>query len=569
MLIRLEQFKGIAPRLAKHLLPDNNAQTAENCRLASGSLQSWLVNLSNWTPTKSGTIQSIYLHETNYWFHWTDDDIYVCKAPIASDSYVRVYYTGDGVPKMTTHSAAVSGGGTDYPITSYNLGLPVPAVSITATPEVYSASSTYALGKEVTYSGTIYRCTTAISSPEAWTIGHWTAVDSEELETRAYTYCYVSAYGEEGPPADPSTAVICGPNQKVALSAMSTGPSGAYNVTNKRIYRTNTGSTSTEYQTVATIVVANTTYDDTVLSSALGDVMPSAEYEAPPSNLAGLVVMPGGIFSGYFGKTVCFSVPYLPHAWPTSWQIPVHDDIVGLGVYGTSLLVLTEGQPIVITGTDPSAMSIERLEIGHACVSRRGIVDMGYSVIYPSPDGLVQAGMGSFTLVTKEILTKKEWASYAPSGIHAYLYDGMYVGFYNSAAGFVFNPATGDFTTLNFYATAGYSDPNTGDLYLVVSGVIYKFDAGATRMTYTWKSKPFQAPYPVNMAVAQVFADAYNVTAKIYADGVLILTQTVTSSAPFRLPAGYLATTWEVELSGANIVNRVQMASTAKELQRI
>lgn len=40
----------------------------------------------------------------------------------------------------------------------------------------YSTSSTYALGQYVTYSGYLYRCTTAITSSESWTAAHWTQV---------------------------------------------------------------------------------------------------------------------------------------------------------------------------------------------------------------------------------------------------------------------------------------------------------------------------------------------------------------------------------------------------------
>lgn len=40
----------------------------------------------------------------------------------------------------------------------------------------YSSSSTYAVGDIVNYLGTTYRCTTAITTEENWTVGHWTPV---------------------------------------------------------------------------------------------------------------------------------------------------------------------------------------------------------------------------------------------------------------------------------------------------------------------------------------------------------------------------------------------------------
>ena len=40
----------------------------------------------------------------------------------------------------------------------------------------YSSSSTYAVGDYVYYNGSLYRCTTAITTAEAWTSGHWAQV---------------------------------------------------------------------------------------------------------------------------------------------------------------------------------------------------------------------------------------------------------------------------------------------------------------------------------------------------------------------------------------------------------
>lgn len=43
---------------------------------------------------------------------------------------------------------------------------------------VYSSAYTYDVGDYVNYNGTIYRCTTAITTAEAWTPGHWTATNA-------------------------------------------------------------------------------------------------------------------------------------------------------------------------------------------------------------------------------------------------------------------------------------------------------------------------------------------------------------------------------------------------------
>ena len=59
-----------------------------------------------------------------------------------------------------------------------NLRIPKGAdgdVSAASMATAYSTSATYAVGDYVWYSGQLYRCTTAITTAEAWTSGHWTA----------------------------------------------------------------------------------------------------------------------------------------------------------------------------------------------------------------------------------------------------------------------------------------------------------------------------------------------------------------------------------------------------------
>ena len=40
----------------------------------------------------------------------------------------------------------------------------------------YDSSETYAVGDYCLHDGNLYKCTTAISSPESWTAGHWTQI---------------------------------------------------------------------------------------------------------------------------------------------------------------------------------------------------------------------------------------------------------------------------------------------------------------------------------------------------------------------------------------------------------
>ena len=119
-------------------LGNEAAQTATNCPIWKGSLQpiKGALALSPSPLTKSGNIKSIYRYDQtqtnqlNYWFHWTTD-VDVVQGFIAGDTTERTYFTGDGNPKVTDTTLALTGGGNLYPIAAYDLGVPKPTSALT------------------------------------------------------------------------------------------------------------------------------------------------------------------------------------------------------------------------------------------------------------------------------------------------------------------------------------------------------------------------------------------------------------------------------------------------------
>jgi len=534
----VRQFKGIAPRAEPRLLQENQAQVALNCKLWHGSLRPLLANLAvAVTLTKPGTIQTIHrfghdlASDIQYWFHWAGE-VDVCRGQIFGDVSERTYYTDGTLPKVTNNTLALSGGGTDYPNASYTLGIPAPAAA--ATVAIAGSGSGIA-------------------------------------ETRVYTYTYVSVWGEEGKPATGSFPIDVFPGQTIDLSAMSGAPTGAYNIVSKRIYRSVTGSFGTAYLFVAEIPVAQVTYNDAIAAENLGEQLPSLTYAMPPAALQGLVNMPNGMMAGFNGKDVYFCEPYKPHAWPLAYVMTVDYDVVALGVTDTSLVVLTKGFPYLIQGTHPSGMAQVKLNAPQACVAKCSVAFLSGGVVYASPDGMFITNGGSDPVnLTEHIFTNNEWrAFFKPDSIHGYVYDDKYIGFYNTGTvqgGFIIDPKRGDFTMLDWYATAGYYDPQRDALFLVVAGALVKFDEGATNMTAVWRSKVFYSPRPINLGAIRVEAVAYPVSVQVFADGVSKGTFSITSKNAQRLPAGFLANTWEFSISSAVEVYSCAIAESMTEL---
>lgn len=538
-LIKITAFNGTTPRTDSRLLDDNMAQVSINAKLQNGTLKPYKSTSQAATLSKSGVIKSIYrfgeavVGDANYWFHWTTD-VNVVKGPISEDPYERTYFTGDGVPKMTTNAIALSGG-TNYPMNSYTLGLPspslAPSVSVTGTADPGDTTD----------------------------------------EARVYVYTYVTPLGEEGPPSGPSGTVNVRTGQSVVVSNMSVAPSGAYNVGTKRIYRAVTGTSGTDYLFVAEIPVAQTSYTDSVEPASLGEPLPSLDWLAPPTTMQGLTMMANGIMAGFTGKDLCFSVPFIPHAWPLAYRLQTDFPVVGIGAFGASLFVGTTGFPYIITGIDPENMTMTKAEERQACVSKRSIVEMGSGVLYASPDGICLADGAGVRVITKGILTRDDWQAYKPESITASNMDGRYFAFFDTGTrqGLLVLDMTGDGATLwesDVYGTAIYNDIRTDSLYIAVSNTVRKWDSGASNLTYTWKSKTFVLPRPSNLSALQVLADGYPVTVKVYGDKTLRHTATVTSEQPVRLPAGYIARDYELEVSGASTVSAVLAANGIAEL---
>ena len=65
--------------------------------------------------------------------------------------------------------------------------------------DAYSASATYKVGELCIYNNTLYRCTTAITTAEAWTAGHWTATTiADEIENRCLFFTGVTVSATTG-----------------------------------------------------------------------------------------------------------------------------------------------------------------------------------------------------------------------------------------------------------------------------------------------------------------------------------------------------------------------------------
>ena len=316
--IKLNTFGGLAPKASPRLLQDQLATTATDVNVESGRLVPFRDNTDTLTLSNSSR-QTVfkYTDSPERWLQF-DEKVNVVRSPVPGDTNDTIYWTGQTYPKMGRSSDVI--GGSVYPDAAYRLGIPAPTAAPTVGAvaqtqfdgiiQFTSGSSTVTIttlssgsptahsaveGEYVNLAGysttqgvaadningsfkirsvpststlTVEFSEAATGSGSTSSITNGVSIggnsDAELDYETSYVYTFVSAYGEEGPPSPASTVITTDNNMTVALSALETSSTITnLNLSKKRIYRSNTGSNTTEFQFVAEVALAVATYTDT------------------------------------------------------------------------------------------------------------------------------------------------------------------------------------------------------------------------------------------------------------------------------------------------------------------
>ena len=392
-------------------------------------------------------------------------------------------------------------------------------------------------------------------------------------QTQFYTYTYVNDWGWESAPAPPSAQVDAFSSSSVTLSGFAAPPAGNYGINRIRIYRTQAGASgSAEFFFLREVAAGTSSTSDD--GRNLGEVLPTTTWLPAPDDLSHLTALWNGMAAGISGNSVRFCESYAPYAWPIAYDVvPPDAKPVALGVFGQTLLLLTTGRPLLVAGSSPESMDQQPLEFSQGCVAPRSVATMGAGVVWASDDGLCWYGSGGARILTTGIMLREDWQALKPSSIIGKMYEGLYFGSYDDGSGrkgFFINPADPQGI---YFMDAGYAalhfDELSDQLYVLDGNAIEKWDAGSTFMTARFKSKDFYTPKPQSFSSAQVVADAYPVVFRLYADGVLKLTHSVQNSNAFRLPSGFLAQHWAVELEATTPIQQAAIATSTTELTTV
>lgn len=565
MKITLAAFSGAIKALHAKLLPDSVGVDSRNQKPQRGDLRPWKQPLV--VATVPAGRQTIYrfgrdvASDANYWFTW-NAVVHAVRGYNSEDTTERTYFTGSGAPKWTDNTIALASA--PYPTAYRDLGVPVPTVQ-----PITSASGGSAANTESVY----------------------------------VTYTFVTDIGEESAPATPALELVRKTDDTITVNNIGAPPGGAFTINRVRVYATVSGQSGDNqfyFQKELAAGTASTTLGPTLLTD---DVLVTTGWLPPPADLSNLTEMWNGMLAGISGMGVRVCEAYKPYAWKVENEhLPPDAKPVSLGVWQQNLLILTTAKPAIVTGTSPDSLDLAPLEYAEACIAPRATVSFGHGVAWVCPDGLAYYGNGGAKLLTAGIFTRDDWQAMNPAGMVASIYEGWYVCFYTDAGavrrGFMLDPLN---PTSVFFLDTGYSavffDRLQDALYVydAPSGQVGKWDAGAASMTAVFRSKAFVTP-PVNFGWSRVVADNYPVTLKVDAgpftlaqanalaarnpayfsavflanmNGVdqysLRFTKTVTDELPFRLPDGFDARNWQVQIDTAYAVQPPVILTTDPE----
>lgn len=535
-MLRFTDFNGANRQLHPLRVPQGVGVDSLNQRPGRADLRPWRLPAA--VATVPALTQTIYRmgrdvpSDSTYWLSWSVD-VDIARSLTADDTTERTFWTGDGPPKWTDNTIALSAA--PYPTLSRVLGVPAPTAA--ATVDVTGGSGT--------------------------------------TGTRYYVWTWVTDKGEESAPS-PVSAAITGPSDATYSIEFDDTIPEQRGINRKRLYRTTNGTSGdTAFYFIVEVASSTSTFDD--IESTPVEPLPSLTWLEPPATMRGLRPLWNGMMAGFVGKSIRFCDPYRPFAWPIQYELIVDDAIVALAVYQQNLVVLTTGRPYLITGSTPESMTLQPLEIDQSCIAKRSVVEFGHGIVWASPDGLVYTGANlgatGARVITAGLLLRDDWTALIPSSVIGERYEGAYICSYNdglSRKALLIDPL--EPRSLYFVSTgfdAAYQDPITDSLYVLNGTTVSKWDASASSMTATFKSRTELRPSPQCYSFGRVIADAYPVSLTIVADGVTRLTKSVTSDASFRLPAGYLADKWRIEVSTTNPTQAVLLANSAEDLRQV
>ncbi len=242
-------------------------------------------------------------------------------------------------------------------------------------------------------------------------------VDPTEVDgTIQYALTYFSSIdGSESAPLLSSEIIV--EHGSIALSGLPV--SSDSQVTGRKLYRI--GGNVTIFTLVTTLDNIVTTYIDTISDVDLEGSLLTSLTNTPPGATLQFLTENNAMLFGAIDDKLYFTPIGQPTAWPVLNFLDFPRPITGLAKSAGGLLVFTEFETYLVTGSGPTSLAQQILSADQGCILHYSIVGRASFAIWASSDGICMSDGGSVTLITKDKLNK---INLLP--VNAVLYDQEY-----------------------------------------------------------------------------------------------------------------------------------------------
>ena len=581
MLLTLNTFSGVMPRINEQQLPLGAAVSASDFRTDSACIEPYKEpGASVTTITGCKTLVVWPTSEDREWPIGNDDAFLKWDKRIdychgVAEGFDRIIYSGDGFPKMADPLNFVP----------YKLGIDNPSTA----PRAADGTTRWKIESNPDGDGLIY---TQLFTATPHTYETGIDVDNP-LTSVSYCYTYVDSFGQESAPSAPSQVYdVSGftGGQGIQLTGFSMPGAGNNTVPTMRIYRATAGTSDAEFLYIGDKAGGDTTWDD--YDSSTGTFRNAVEaiqtvgWLPPHPDLAGLVSLAGGVLAGYIADSneVCFSEPLIQYAWPEKYRLRMPQPILDIKSLGEELVVFMASMVMAIRG-EPGYMTVSEVYGGKGtpCITGKGIVKMENGILYPGHDGLYLYNGSSCVNLTASAMNTLQWRSLLPDKFIGVFYDGRYWAFRESSETAVTidvsNGSVIDINLGSLYPVSGLHVDYHGRFWILSGDKAYPWSEGTVSKTGIWQSGLLTFVHPVNLAAAIITSDSPTTENAIQLEmwshyrGVKTLVfdsvaagVTVPLNRPFRLPGGFMSASVQVRIKTSVTVRDIRFATSMSEL---
>lgn len=412
-------------------------------------------------------------------------------------------------------------------------------------------------------------------------------INEADKEARAYVYTYANIYNEEGPPSDYAITTLV-PTFDVNVTVVKDALSDYAPIKEIRIYRTPSGADVTDFYFIGSINVLSLSgtlaFNDNVDGALLNESLASLDNYPPDALLTGLSLLPNGILIAGKDNELHLSEPYKPWAWPPGYIKALPHGIIGGIVFGSGAIITTTQHPYLISGVSPDSMTLSKINVDQAGVSKWSIAVVNGVVLYASHDGIVAINGATGSLIdSQKYFTREVWREKYSAGLAAMIFavwDGRLIVYSHNESFVPFmirlDEADGGMTELpDFVASCHFVSPQSDQFYYAESTKLYQF-AGGVAQQVTWQSAEKVLERPVNFAAAQIVAEgtwtfelwAYlkNPANNMYSYQLKHTQAITTGTTDFRLPGGYESDRYRIRITGKGRFRELRVAQSFREL---